>query len=102
MRSASSMMRSSKLLRVLEEHRVLGIGEDREVPISIRIIAATNRDLGAMVQQHNFRADLFHRLNVLAIHIPPLRERPKTSNRSLEHFLYNIKIQADSPLADGC
>jgi transcriptional regulator with GAF, ATPase, and Fis domain len=54
----------AKLLRVLQEHRVRGLGEDRDVPISIRIIAATHRDLGAMVQQRTFRADLVHRLNV--------------------------------------
>jgi transcriptional regulator with PAS, ATPase and Fis domain len=77
----------AKLLRVLQEHRVLAIGEDREVSVSVRIIAATNRNLNAMVQQGRFRADLFHRLNVLAIHIPPLRERPADLKPLIEHFL---------------
>jgi transcriptional regulator with PAS, ATPase and Fis domain len=77
----------AKLLRVLQENRVLGVGEDREVAVSVRIIAATNRDLDAMVQQGKFRADLFHRLHVLAIHIPPLRERPADLKPLLEHFL---------------
>jgi transcriptional regulator with PAS, ATPase and Fis domain len=89
----------AKLLRVLQEHRVLGIGEDREVPISIRIIAATNRDLGELVQQRHFRADLFHRLNVLAIHIPPLRERPTDLKPLLEHFVHKYQdLRTDSPL----
>jgi DNA-binding NtrC family response regulator len=89
----------AKLLRVLQEHRVLGIGEDREVPINIRIIAATNRDLGEMVQQRNFRADLFHRLNVLAIHIPPLRERPTDLKPLIEHFVHKHQdLRPDSPL----
>ena len=89
----------AKLLRVLQDHRVLGIGEDREVPISVRIIAATNRNLGEMVQQRMFRADLFHRLNVLAIHIPPLRERPTDLNPLIEHFLQKHQhLRPDSPL----
>jgi transcriptional regulator with GAF, ATPase, and Fis domain len=89
----------AKLLRVLHEHRVLSIGEDREVPISARIIAATNRDLGEMVQQRKFRADLFHRLNVLAIHIPPLRERPTDLKPLVEHFLQKHQhLRPDSPL----
>jgi transcriptional regulator with GAF, ATPase, and Fis domain len=89
----------AKLLRVLQEHRVLGIGEEREVPISVRIIAATNRDLGEMVQQRRFRADLFHRLNVLAIHIPPLRERPTDLKPLIEHFVHKYQdLRPDSPL----
>jgi transcriptional regulator with GAF, ATPase, and Fis domain len=63
----------TKLLRVLEESRVLGVGEDREVEVSVRVIAATNRDLEEMRQQGRFRADLFHRLNVLSIDVPALR-----------------------------
>jgi DNA-binding NtrC family response regulator len=89
----------AKLLRVLQEHRVLGLGEDRDVPISIRIIAATHRDLGEMVHQRTFRADLFHRLNVLAIHIPPLRERPTDLQPLLEHFVHKYQdLRPDSPL----
>jgi transcriptional regulator with PAS, ATPase and Fis domain len=88
----------AKLLRVLQEHRVLSVGEDREVPVSVRIIAATNRDLGEMVQQRTFRADLFHRLNVLAIHIPPLRERPTDLKPLLEHSLQKYQgLRPDSP-----
>jgi two-component system nitrogen regulation response regulator GlnG len=77
----------TKLLRVLEESRVLGVGEDREVPVSIRVISATNRDLDAMVRQRAFRADLFHRLNVLPLRMPALRERPEDVRALVEHFL---------------
>ena len=77
----------AKLLRVLQEHRVLGVGEDQEVPVDVRVIAATHRDLDEMVRQSKFRADLFHRLNVLSIHIPPLRERPTDIKHLIEHFL---------------
>jgi transcriptional regulator with GAF, ATPase, and Fis domain len=82
----------AKLLRVLQEHRVLGVGEDQEVPVSVRVIAATNRDLNAMVQQRKFRADLFHRLDVLSIHIPPLRERLADLKPLIEHFLEKYRF----------
>ena len=65
----------AKLLRVLQESRVLGVGEDRDIQVNVRVVAATNRDLDQMGQQSRFRADLFHRLNVLSIRVPPLSER---------------------------
>jgi len=77
----------AKLLRVLEESRVLGVGEDSEVSVSVRIIAATNRDLGKMREQGRFRADLFHRLNVLSIDVPALRERHDDLRPLVNHFL---------------
>jgi transcriptional regulator with GAF, ATPase, and Fis domain len=90
----------AKLLRVLQENRVLGVGEDREVAVSVRMIAATNRDLEAMVQQGRFRADLFHRLHVLAIHIPPLRERPADLKPLIEHFLQQYRfLRPTGPLS---
>lgn len=67
----------AKLLRVLQANRVLRVGDEEEVAVSVRVIAATNRDLRQMVEQRTFRADLFHRLNVLSLHLPPLRERPE-------------------------
>jgi transcriptional regulator with GAF, ATPase, and Fis domain len=76
-----------KLLRVLQERRVLGVGDDHEVPVSVRVIAATNRNLSAAVQHRKFRADLFHRLNVLSIHIPPLRERRADVGPLISHLL---------------
>jgi DNA-binding NtrC family response regulator len=82
----------AKLLRVLQENRVLGVGEDREVSVSVRIVAATHRDLGAMVQKGQFRADLFHRLHVLSIHIPPLRERPADLKPLVDHFLQKYQF----------
>jgi transcriptional regulator with GAF, ATPase, and Fis domain len=77
----------AKLLRVLQESRVLGVGEEKEVAVSVRILAATNRDLKAMVIAGQFRADLFHRLDVVPIHVPPLRERPEDVRPLVEHFL---------------
>jgi DNA-binding NtrC family response regulator len=77
----------AKLLRVLQERRVNPVGDDREVPVDVRIIAATNRDLEEMVSQHAFRADLFHRLNVLSIRVPALRDRPEDIEPLVHHFV---------------
>ncbi|HVF50285.1 MAG TPA: sigma-54 dependent transcriptional regulator [Pyrinomonadaceae bacterium] len=85
----------AKLLRVLQENCVLGVGEEREVPVSVRVIAATNRNLQELVKNGNFRTDLFHRLNLLSLYIPPLRERPADLRPLIEHFLK--KYRALSP-----
>lgn len=65
-----------RLLRVLQEKRITRVGGQRNLDIDVRILAATNRDLAKEVHEGNFRHDLFYRLNVLPIHVPPLRERP--------------------------
>ena len=65
----------SKLLRVLDSHRIFRIGGKTEKNLNIRVIAATNRDLQKEVRNHNFREDLYYRINVLSFHIVPLRER---------------------------
>jgi two-component system, NtrC family, nitrogen regulation response regulator GlnG len=77
----------TKLLRVLQESRVLGVGEDCEAKVSVRVVAASNRDLEQMIKQNKFRADLFHRLNVLSIQVQPLRERPGDLAPLVQHFL---------------
>jgi DNA-binding NtrC family response regulator len=77
----------AKLLRVLQERRVLGVGFDQEVAIDVRVIAATNRSLEEMIKQARFREDLYHRLNVLSVSIPPLRERYDDLPPLIEHFL---------------
>lgn len=66
-----------KLLRVLETKTIVRVGDHQEIPVDIRIITATNKDLKAMVEQKKFREDLYYRLNVIKIPVPPLRERPE-------------------------
>jgi DNA-binding NtrC family response regulator len=75
------------LLRVLDGGCVRPIGAAKEIAVDVRVVAATHRDLAAMVSEGRFRLDLFHRLNVLAIHLPPLRERREEIAPLAEHFL---------------
>jgi transcriptional regulator with PAS, ATPase and Fis domain len=85
-----------KLLRVLQENRVLSVGYDEEVCVNFRVIAATNRDLDQMVERRKFRIDLFHRLNVLSIHLCPLRDRRADLKPLIEHFLNKYRALARS------
>jgi len=75
------------LLRTLQEKTVRPVGAAREEPIDVRIIAATNRDLSQMVETGTFREDLFYRLNVIQVQIPPLRERSDDLPALIDHFL---------------
>jgi len=79
-----------KLLRVLQEKQIRPVGADQEHDVNVRVIAATNRDLEAEVQQGNFREDLFFRLNVVPVHMPPLRQMqediPLLANAAIQHW----------------
>jgi len=76
-----------KLLRVLQERKFERLGENRTVSVDVRIIAATNADLEALVEEGKFREDLFYRLNVIPIYLPPLRDRREDIIPLAEHFL---------------
>ncbi|MEZ4374802.1 MAG: sigma-54 dependent transcriptional regulator [Polyangiaceae bacterium] len=76
-----------KLLRVLEEETIRRVGDSKDTQIDVRIVAATHRDLMKETQAGRFREDLFYRLNVLPIHVPPLRERREDIQLLIEHFV---------------
>ena len=76
-----------KLLRVLQDHTFTPVGSAREVKSDVRIIAATNRDLEKMIREGKFREDLYYRLNVMPIFLPPLRERKDDITGLVNHFI---------------
>lgn len=85
-----------KLLRVLQEKQFERVGEDRTRTVDVRVIAATNRDLWAEVEKGNFRQDLFYRISVFPIHLPPLRERPEDIEPLARHFLATLANRSQS------
>jgi len=86
------------LLRVLEGGRFMRVGDREEIEVDVRVIAATNRDLAAMVRDRKFREDLFYRLNVIPIRVPPLREHPEDISAIANGFwlrLYRHRLAAE-------
>jgi len=83
----------AKLLRVLQEKAIERIGGHRSLPVDSRVIAATNTDLAAAVREKKFREDLFYRLNVIPVHVPPLRERGKDIELLVKHFLFKYNTE---------
>ncbi|HEY5191019.1 MAG TPA: sigma-54 dependent transcriptional regulator, partial [Candidatus Deferrimicrobium sp.] len=81
------------LLRVLEQKEFRRVGGSELIPINSRILAATNRDLAAAIAEERFRADLYYRLNVISIHIPPLRERREDIPLLVDHFIEKFNIE---------
>jgi len=88
----------AKLLRVIEDKEVRPIGANRGEKVEVRIIAASNRDLGKLAGEGRFRQDLFYRLNVICIDLPPLRERPEDIPLLAEHFLQKFSEKTKRPL----
>ncbi|HDG68154.1 MAG TPA: sigma-54-dependent Fis family transcriptional regulator [candidate division Zixibacteria bacterium] len=87
----------AKLLRMLETHQIIPLGATKPVEVDVRLIAATNKDLARMVDEGKFRRDLFYRLNVIHIHIPPLRERPEDIIPIAEHYVQVIADRMNCP-----
>jgi DNA-binding NtrC family response regulator len=87
----------AKLLRVLQDHEFQRVGSSETVKVDVRVLAASNVDLEQAARERRFREDLFYRLNVVPIHIPPLRERREDIPVLLDHFLEKISRAEDAP-----
>src|SRR6266566_5815578 len=83
----------AKLLRVLEEGEVERVGGDKPVKVNVRVVVATHRNLQDLVAQNTFRRDLFHRVYVFPLNLPPLRERPEDFSELVAHFARQVASQ---------
>jgi two-component system, NtrC family, response regulator HydG len=87
-----------KLLRVLEDQTIERVGDNRQVNIDVRILTATNRDLSLLMEQGRFRDDLFYRINVIPIWVPPLRERGGDIALLADAFFYRVRLKSEKPI----
>jgi DNA-binding NtrC family response regulator len=85
-----SLSAQAKVLRALQEHKITRVGGEKEIKINVRIIAATNKDLKKEIADGNFREDLYHRLNVIPVYVPPLAERREDIPLLAEKFLGDV------------
>lgn len=89
----------AKLLRLLQEHEVTPVGAARPIRVNTRFIASTNRCLQRMVRDGDFRGDLYHRLNIVRIEVPPLRSRPEDIEPLIDHYLAIFAKEYGRPIA---
>jgi len=92
-----SLAAQAKVLRTLEENKITHVGGEKEIPVNVRVIAATNKNLVEEIQNKRFREDLFHRLAVIIIEVPPLRERKEDISLLIDYFLQEFSEAMKKP-----
>ena len=90
----------SKLLRAIENRTIMRVGSTKETPVDVRLVAATNRDLAQHVKDSQFREDLFYRLKVVELKLPPLRQRKEDIALLVRHFISDIASETERPVTD--
>jgi two-component system response regulator HydG len=90
----------SKLLRAIESKRIMPVGSSQEIAVDVRLVAATNRELDAQVEKGEFRPDLYYRLKVVVLRIPPLRERKEDIPLLIRYFIDAIARENNRPVRD--
>lgn len=93
-----SQSAQAKVLRALQESKITRVGGDKEIKVNVRVVAATNKDLKSEIEKGNFREDLYHRLNVIPIHVPSLNERLDDIPLLANHFLNQICTEGNMPV----
>jgi DNA-binding NtrC family response regulator len=94
-----SLSAQSKVLRALQENKIMRVGGEKDIPVDVRIIAATNKNLKEEIHKNNFREDLYHRISVILIHVPSLHERVDDIPLLADHFMKLVcEEQGKSPL----
>ena len=93
-----SLSAQAKVLRALQENKIVRVGGEKEIPVNVRILAATNKNLKAEIEKGNFREDLYHRLSVIVINVPPLRERKDDIPLLVSNFMEIIAQDMGKPI----
>ena len=88
-----SLSAQTKVLRALQENEITRVGSDKTIKVNVRIVAATNKNLQQEIEKGNFREDLYHRLNVIPIHVPDLKDRKEDIPLLVNHFIHLICLE---------
>ncbi len=95
-----SLSAQAKVLRALQENKITRVGGEKEIDVDVRVLAASNKNLPEEIKKGNFREDLYHRLSVIIMHVPPLRERKDDIPLLVEHFIHElVENQGRPPLS---
>jgi two-component system, NtrC family, nitrogen regulation response regulator NtrX len=93
-----SLSAQAKVLRALQENKIMRVGGEKDIPVDVRVIAATNKDLSKEIEKNNFREDLYHRLAVIVIHVPALNDRDDDIPLIATYFLEEVCANMAKPL----